>query len=621
MRWLGILSVAAVVLGLPLAAQADHDPVAGLAGLVKDSGGPVRAATVYAYRITEPVLSHVTTGEDGQFLFRVLPAGVYKIIVHKSGFVPAVVLFTRAARSAADFLEFELVEERAAYGAEDDFWSIRRRIPGDVLRDIQLAEAAAYHERQLNQGPELAFETEMLAGLDRASDTGTSQLTRGRLGVHGRVGDLLLELDGRFEQLRPEDSSTVDSESSAAGHTNAVALSLEGAGRSAIQLHTVRHTFDDPVFGNRSVDLERYQIHWSQEHGPDAASAVSAQYIEESGFHTQAAVSPVGVPAASRTLRVDGSYRQEINDRLALRTGVSYQELLADTELGKALPGVAREWIDAYGIGSMQLSTGVLVEYGLYSTLLDGTVSVSPHGGLVMDMGRGWQTETVVRQRIHSEEPEISNFTLAYYRNLDETTSSEEHYYKVAVAHDGRDGEAFELGATHREIGDTLRVFFNEDFFDQVESIYLVRGDRIPELRLALSRRLAPQILTRLESSLGSGGGGLFRTGDGSSYENGVRYLVTSLDTEFEKTSTGVFLAFHRVEQSLHPRRAGQRPADVGLDKLQVKLTQELGYLLDLGTDWAVLLNVELSRGDLAQGRTLDDELHRRVAGGVAVRF
>ncbi len=98
--------------------------------------------------------------------------------------------------------------------------------------------------------------------------------------------------------------------------------------------------------------------------------------------------------------------------------------------------------------------------------------------------------------------------------------------------------------------------------------------------------------------------------------------MVTSLDTHFQQTSTGVFLAVHRVEQRLDPiaRRPSAAPTS-SLEKLQLKLTQELDYFLDLGTEWAVLLNVELSRGDLAYGRELADDLHRRVAGGVAVRF
>ena len=151
--------------------------------------------------------------------------------------------------------------------------------------------------------------------------------------------------------------------------------------------------------------------------------------------------------------------------------------------------------------------------------------------------------------------------------------------------------------------------------------MYLVRGDDLPELQFALSRKIAPKILATLQSNVGSGGGGVLLTADSEPFENQVRYVVTSLDTHFQQTSTGFFIAVHRVEQRLDPMSTPERGTAVDLDKVQLKVTQELDYFFDLGTEWAVLLNVELSRGDLAYGRELADDLHRRVAGGVAVRF
>jgi hypothetical protein len=110
-------------------------------------------------------------------------------------------------------------------------------------------------------------------------------------------------------------------------------------------------------------------------------------------------------------------------------------------------------------------------------------------------------------------------------------------------------------------------------------------------------------------------------TSDGAPFENQVRYVVTSLDTRFQPTSTGVYLAVHRVEQRLDPMTSLERGSEVDLQKVQLKVTQDLDYFLASLGDWAVLVNVELSRGDLAYGRALADDLHRRVAGGIAVRF
>jgi hypothetical protein len=369
-------------------------------------------------------------------------------------------------------------------------------------------------------------------------------------------------------------------------------------------------------------------VQWSQDlAGSGSAVSASAQYLEETGFHGQGLVKPVGLPEGSQTVHVNGTYRQEIGERLAVRTGVSYQEIvsyqqmLLDTDLGQTLPGLVRQRATAFGIGSTGVGSDLVVEYGLYSMLLDGTLALAPHGGLVVGLGGDWKAEAVFRKRFQRELPEIGSFSIAYFRNLGADPGTEEHYYRVGLHHESEDGEEIRLSAIDREFGDTLRVFFTEDFFDQVESVYLVRGDRLPELQLQVSQRLAPKVLATLESNVGSGGGGLLLTADQAPYENSVRFMVTSLDTQFQQTSTGVFLALHRVEQRLDPLREGHRGTDVDLDKLQVKLTQELGYLLDIGADLAVLLNVELSRGDLVYGRAVADEIHRRVAGGIAVRF
>jgi hypothetical protein len=307
---------------------------------------------------------------------------------------------------------------------------------------------------------------------------------------------------------------------------------------------------------------------------------------------------------------------------MALRTGVSYQEMLLDTQLGNTLPALVRQRVNAFGIGSTELGSGLVVEYGLYSMLLDGTFAVAPHGGVVVELGDDWKLDAVARKRFRSEEESgLGTFGVAYFRDIESEPAADDHYYQVGFVHGREGGESLRLAAVHRRIGDTLRVFFTDDFFDQIESVYLVRGDELPELQFALSLQVAPQILTTLESTVGSGGGGVLLTADDTPFENQVSYVVTSLDTRFQQTSTGVFLAVHRVEQRLEPLRSLGSATDVNLEKLQLKLTQELDYFLDFGTDLAVLLNVELSRGDLVYGRALADDLHRRVAGGIAVKF
>ena len=61
---------------------------------------------------------------------------------------------------------------------------------------------------------------------------------------------------------------------------------------------------------------------------------------------------------------------------------------------------------------------------------------------------------------------------------------------------------------------------------------------------------------------------------------------------------------------------------ELELERLQVMLSQDLDILHQLATDWAVHLNMELSRGGATTDGLLDDdELRKRVTGGVVVKF
>ena len=142
------------------------------------------------------------------------------------------------------------------------------------------------------------------------------------------------------------------------------------------------------------------------------------------------------------------------------------------------------------------------------------------------------------------------------------------------------------FGASHRKIGETQRLYFDSDFLDRLDSLFLVEGDQLPELKVELTRRLSPEIVATLSSNVGSGGGGLMQTGGRKTYENEVRYLVTSVDTPLDR-----------------PQQQGHQ-------------------LRNIAANLALHLNMEISRGGSSSTSILElEELRKRVTGGVAVRF
>jgi hypothetical protein len=129
---------------------------------------------------------------------------------------------------------------------------------------------------------------------------------------------------------------------------------------------------------------------------------------------------------------------------------------------------------------------------------------------------------------------------------------------------------------------------------------------------------LSPRVLTSLQSSVAYGGGGTFVAADRTPYENQVHYVVTSLDTQFQSTATGVFVALHHLSQELQPLAGADRGSpQMEFDRVRLMLTQDLNILFDLANQWAVQLDMEVSRGPLST----DDELRRRLVGGIAVKF
>src|SRR6476660_1652866 len=122
------------------AANLPHPPnPPGVAGRVTGERSPLAAAGVYAFQLADLKLHRVVTDPQGNFLFQDLPAGLYKVIAHKAGFAPVVILLTRTTAQAYQFLELQLSQAAAQRGAaapaatkDDDFWSLRASIPPDV---------------------------------------------------------------------------------------------------------------------------------------------------------------------------------------------------------------------------------------------------------------------------------------------------------------------------------------------------------------------------------------------------------------------------------------------------------------------------------------------------------
>jgi hypothetical protein len=627
--------VAAVALLAPAGALRAETRPSGVAGRVTGESSPLAAAHIYAYQLADLSLHKVLTDAEGNFLFRDLPAGLYKIIAHKMGFMPAVIMLTHTTAQAYQFLEVQLAQRQPGDGPQsDDYWSIRARVPADVLRDIEADEAkvklasfTAAPSGSLSTG---SFQTEMkaLTGVDQnAADGG--QLSIAGLGIEGYVGKMQVGVHGSFTQLSASDVLPSEGAALGTGKTSSLSIDLAPGRGSRVNIMSLNNRMvARSDSGEAPVDFEHYQVSWSQEVGDNGRSDFSAHYTSENNFHRQATIDPLDIPETSRSWRFEGAYTTELGDRNTLQAGLRYRErefgFGALDRPGKAHEQQALSSVDLFSRGGVRVQPAVLMEYGLYSTLSDGSLALTPQGGVVLQLGSNWQLETTAARRVYTDTHADPDFLPTLFEQRDLCEQGSESCYQLNLSRKAGDDDKLTFSAVRHTIGDTMRVYFSDDFFDRLESLYLVRGDRLPEARLSFRHKVSPRVVTTLDSSFAAGGGGTFFAANGQPYENHVRYLVTSLDTQILPSSTGIFVAFHRLEQQLDP--AGTVTgggAQMEFERLQLMVSQNLNFLLDLASDWALQLNLELSRGGTvtSAGSLADDKVRRRILGGIAVKF
>ena len=354
-------------------------------------------------------------------------------------------------------------------------------------------------------------------------------------------------------------------------------------------------------------------------------------------LHRHGWVDPRAIPEESQSWRLEGTYTAELTERASLQTGVRYRQLssgfgfadqAATATTAGATTGLAPEWeeVDLFSRAGMQVKPSVLVEYGLYTTLRDGTVSLSPRGGLVFQLSPEWQAAMAASYKVHEEGQLPYTDFMPTVRSPDALEDSCEqndaHCYQVVFTHQSSDQDSLSLGASHRSFDETQRVYFSDELMDRFESLYLVPGDEVPEIHFDVTRQLSPTVTTRFQSNVADGGGGVFLATDSQPYENQVSYLVTSLDTRFGGTSTGLFVAFHRLEQVLERTEASDRPSpEMDVERLELMLTQDLNFLLNMATEMALQLNMQVSRGSwpfvTEASQQDEDELRKRLMGGI----
>ncbi len=606
---------------------------------------PISQAQIYVQDVEREGFHKVQTNTLGRYAFPSLPAGLFRIIVFKHGFVPKVQMLLRESAGDRQVLRIELAEESGDIRDKESYWEVRAQIPADVLRDIQTLGSAGRSAppttlavRGGGDGTLQAivpgangFQTRMKAdsGYEQlGADRGNAKWNKAELGFQGELGQMAIGVNGHFQQLRSSDDADAGATS---GQTHSIAVHLSSPQSSSVSLHSsggeMQHGYTGADMA--PVDVEHHRLSWSGRAGDKGRTRLSAKYMAENNYYRLGWLDPEGTPDASRTLDVEGTYSRSLGPNTSITTGLQFRQrdgnTLSFANLSDRERALLEETVGLYGVADTAIRPWVVVEYGLFSQYRDGELSLMPHGGMVLQLGEQWNARTTVAQRFgggkENDERDLPRaFNSAFYRDGASCRSAGEACYEVLFTREGKRDEHLNVGAVHREYAETLRLYFNDEFFNRLESIFLVEGDKLQELQLQVARRLSPKILATLRSNLAEGGGGIFYATDNNAYENQVRYLVTSLDTHFQQTDTGIFVAFHHLEQALKHVQS-QESGELEMQRLQLMLTQDLRVLADMAANWKLRVNMEVARGATPYSLTTDNEFYKKLTGGLSISF
>ncbi len=612
-RGLALAGLAVVSLQLPAgAATVETVPRSQLQGTVVHREAPVDQVRVYAFETLNEAWKRTETDDSGRFLFDRLAPGLYKLIAYKAGFVPAVLMLTRGEVDDAQYVQIQLSAlENESDG--EDFWSARRKVPQDVLRDIQtyLAVDGSGAAGSV-QDALLASRTQVqaFAGTDDRAPGNT--VSGGSVAVDGVWGSARFELAGDYREFG-------NGERSGGGASHAITLAVD-AKESEVEVTTLRHQLDDVA---SKVALERHSLGWTRDFGRAGRSSVSAEFTEQDGFFRTYGRGRLGriAPQSSRQLQVRAEHAAALTGRHSIRAGVAYEQTeILPAQLTTLSSPQPYQRLDFFSEAGFRIKPRVLVEYGLVTTLRDGALSFVPRGGAVVQLNDRWSASTTAAQRVYDERQDYFGYRPVLAEHYDGCTSGQKSCYQVEFARVAENDNRFAIAATHREFDETLQLFFDEDLLDRFDTLYLVDGDALPEVEIAYTSRWSPTVVAQMRSSVGVGGGGMLTMRRRRPAENTVQYFVTSLDTQFETTDTGLYIAFQQLEQGVDPIR-GDAWTALDVDKLQLRLTQDLRQFMEEASV-AVRLSVELARGvDPNRNLRQADDVRQRLTGGVAVTF
>jgi hypothetical protein len=562
-------------------------------GSVTNAAHPVGNALIIALNLQSFDAIQTFSALDGSFSLPPLPAGVYKIIAVKAGFIPAIAMVIPTKKDQHVSLRMDSEKLRGGKNAGQEMWEIRGSLPPDILRELD--NVLAEPELETSLIPAIAvprFRGEMMSMTGVADQTANPSYAQSSLGMQSRFGDSW-EIGFRGNLHRVDDPSDDRAFGSPLAESRVASLEVRSSPTNAYRVATTNTSwrYANAPAGEPEADVHSHNFEW--EHGD---ARVQVHYLAQQNLFNSTSGSELVEIAGNTTLLQTA------------HSDVGVFVRVAQESVRNAANDVVRT-ADLTANASLDIVPSLTVHYGMASRLGIAGTSLAPRTGAEIKLSK--DTAFIVSGQYKVMDGARGVTTLpALVVWSDESRVLPRYSYSFGFVSGDEKRDRLSAIATVTAVDAPMRLIITDGFEQFWDGLYVDSGNVRRDLRVAYRKQLGNTMSIDVESSAG-----VARPTADAVVPGEKTYLTGDVASTFQPTGTTLAVSYRHMRQ---PQSTG---LEYQSDRVNVRFAQSLHLALDL----KLLLGFELAHAQnspfLLDALETNGSGARRYIGGLAVNF
>ncbi len=571
-------------------ARADASTAMEVIGRVTDAARPIENALVVAFDVTGYYTRQTFSLHDGSFHLAALPSSVYRLIVVKNGFMPGVLTISpeRTGQRIAVKLQNESLLSREQKNQR--IWEIRRAVPADVLRELNLALPEAVTE---NEAPRFRGEMASVAAVSEGSTS--ANYTQTDLGLEAPIGDgWSVGIKGRLHRTDENGAFTSGGHSA---ESSGMSMRLQTAPGNTVTLASTRNSWRPTRLSGTEdgADLEWHKLQWAGSSGNLQVRYLAQQNVlDREDLHS------------SELFELTGGSHFRIGTDAGVDISVRLQQEIVPGYTGDLSLNRRADVISTAG---SRLTSNLDVRYGVRAFLRNGGGQFAPETSANFRVGTLNSIHVSGLYKMKSSAVADSSApSLALFG--DSLTSSPLYRYSIGFTRGNKAGGEIVLVASQSGFDEAIRVVFSETDGPLWDSFTIRPGDLQRDVRVSFQRKVAGTTQVNLAASAG-------RTIGVDQPLEARDYFVGTVATLYQPSGTSIDVSYRYVDKEEFQNAW----SDAENERLNLRVGQSL-QSLRAPAGITLLLGVDLARQvarPMSSVKTAAVE--RRLIGGLAFSF